>query len=295
MPRAPTITYDDVCAIADRLKAAGTRPNMRLILEHHGSGSLGTIHPLFKQWEARHEPKGAAALAMSPALQRAILEFMSQEIARTRTDLETGLADSEQRAADLARENGRQAADIEDKAELIGALQAEAAAQQGKFDQIEVDLAGARDDAMRERAAAETARTELARERLRLEAMPRLEADLNALRAEFDAERRARITAEQSAAVLAAQKDGYVERLAEEKARMEQSAALLSQEQESGRRRAVELVSTRVAVEAGNARLEAASRELAGAKEAAQAARTDARKAIEEAAELRGALAKGKP
>ncbi|MET3135039.1 colicin import membrane protein [Oxalobacteraceae bacterium GrIS 1.11] len=271
MPRAPTITFDDVCAIADRLKAAGTRPNPRLILEHHGSGSLGTIHPLFKQWEARQESKFGAGLALSPALQRAILEFMGQEIARARADLETGLADSEQRAADLARENARQAADIEDKAELLAALQAEAAAQQGKLDQIEADLAGARDDAMRERAAAETARTELAKERLRLEAMPRLEADLAAVRAEFDAERRVRITAEQAAAVLAAQKDSYAERLAEEKERTEQAAALLSQEIESGRRRTAELTSARVAVEAGNARLEAASRELDGAKEAAQA------------------------
>ncbi|MET3133591.1 colicin import membrane protein [Oxalobacteraceae bacterium GrIS 1.11] len=297
MPRAPTITFDDVCAIADRLQAAGARPNPRLILEHHGSGSLGTIHPLFKRWEAeaRHESKVGAGLALSPALQRAILEFMGQEIAHARADLETGLADSEQRAADLARENARQAADIEDKAELLAALQAEAAAQQGKLDQIEADLAGARDDTMRERAAAETARTELAKERLRLEVMPRLESELAAVRAEFDAERRARITAEQAAAVLAAQKDSYAERLVEEKERTEQAAALLSQEMENGRRRTVELTSARVAVEAGNARLEAASRELDGAKEAAQAARAEARKAIEQSAELRGVLGTGRP
>lgn len=58
----------------------------------------------------------------------------------------------------------------------------------------------ARDEAARERSGAELARTELAKAQLRLEAMPRLEADLVAVRDVLETERLARVTAEQAAA-----------------------------------------------------------------------------------------------
>jgi colicin import membrane protein len=289
MPRAPTITIEDVRAIADRLKAAGVKPTPRLILEEHGSGGLGTIYQLFKQWENRQEQHVDIGLTISPALQRAILEFMGRELANAKAELESKLADSEQRAAELARENERQVAAIDEQAELLVTLQDAAALQQGKLDQIELDLAAAREEALRERAAAESARTELAKEQLRLEAMPRLETDLAALRTTYEAERQTRIAAEQSAAVSAAQKDSLAERLAEDKGRIDALATQLAQEQDSARRQAAELIGARVAVEAANARLEGAARDVAASREAIAEARARECKAIEEAAELRGA------
>lgn len=121
----------------------------------------------------------------------------------------------------------------DEQAELLVMLQDAAALQQGKLYQIELDLAAALEEALRERAAAESARTELAKDQLRLEAMPRLEADLATLRETYEAERQTRIAAEQSAAVSAAQKDGLAERLAEDKARIDAQAAQMVQEQEA--------------------------------------------------------------
>ena len=70
----------------------------------------------------------------------------------------------------------------------------------------------ARNDALREREAAEAARIELAKALLRLEAMPRLEADMDALRVDLDKERQGRVAAEQQAAVLGAKLEAANER-----------------------------------------------------------------------------------
>jgi hypothetical protein len=67
---------------------------------------------------------------------------------------------------------------------------------------------------LRERKAAEAARTELAKSLLRLEAMPRLEADLASLRLELDKERQGRVVAEQQVAVLGAKLEAAIERSA---------------------------------------------------------------------------------
>ena len=110
---------------------------------------------------------------------------MGQELSQAKA----ALAKQQQEAADLAAENERQGADIEDKNDAAVALQANLATLQGRLNQIEIDLATARNDALREREAAEAARIELAKALLRLEAMPRLEADLGALRVDLEKER----------------------------------------------------------------------------------------------------------
>ena len=66
MPREASITYEEVAAIAETIKAAGGKPNPRHIRERHGSGSLGTIHRLFQQWEAS-QGRHADASATLPA------------------------------------------------------------------------------------------------------------------------------------------------------------------------------------------------------------------------------------
>jgi chromosome segregation ATPase len=290
MPRAPTITQADVNAICDRLLAEGVRPGVRRIIEEHGSGAQGTVYPLFKNWEAGKEHPTQVAATLSPVLQRALLDFVNRETSSAKAALEAQLAESEQVAADLARENERQANELDEQAEAHGKLLDALASLQGRVDQLDKDLLAAHEETARERSEAEKARTDLAVALLRLEAMPRLEADLEAARAACDIERRARIAAEQAAAVATAQKDGLAERLTENKARIEALEAQLIKEQESARRQAAELTAARVAVEAANARLESADREIKSARESASEARSREREAIETAAELRGQI-----
>lgn len=199
------------------------------------------------------------------------------------------LANSEEAAADLARENKAQAELIEQREDEIIKLSDGAASLQGRFDQLERELASVQEEATRLRGDAERAHTELAKAQLRLEAMPRLEADLAAARAECDSERNARIAAERDAAVGVAQRDSLTAHVEEDRTRIEVLEAQLAASAERERRQATELTSTRVAVEAGNARLEQADRTIASLKTDLTQARASERAAVEAAAELRGA------
>ncbi len=227
MPREASISYEQVAAIADAIKASGSKPNPRMIRERHGSGSLGTIHKLFQQWEAGQSRQIEAALALPPALQRAILEFMDQELTSARAELESKLMDAQQAANDLAAENERQASQIETLETTVEDLQGEKATLAGRVSQLETDLASARDEAGRERQAAEAARTELAKAQLRLEAMPILERENERLQGALDAERTARTDAERQAATATAKAEGLADRLADAQERQKQAGAEL--------------------------------------------------------------------
>lgn len=299
MGREAVITAEQVYAAADAMKAEGLKPTSRAVRERLGNvGSMGTINKLLQRWKANQERDVTAALVLPPALQRAVLEFMDQELTAARASLEADLAEQQQETADLATENERQADAIQSLTDQLEALSIERAEAEGKAAQLTVDLDAARDDAARERQAAESARTELAKAQLRLEAMPRLEADLSAVRDELARERAARVAAEQSAAVLSAQKADVDARLSDAIARAERA-------ERQAERFAAELAECRTATQEATARAQTFERELAGAKTDAERlradvlaakgdaerARSDAKAAGELAAELRGQLA----
>ena len=288
MPRAPTITQDHVNAIANQLKAGGQKPTVRRIIAEHGSGSPGTVHPLLKVWEGG-QPQQSATIALPPVLLRVLQEQFGMEVARATAEVQTQLADSEEVAGDLAREIKVLNELVDQREDEFGKLMDGAASQQGRINQLERDLAGARDEAARLREVAERAHTEQAKAELRLEAMPRLEAELAAARAGWDAEHRGRISAEQAAAVGDAQRDSLAQRMADHVTRLDTLEDQLAKALERERRQAAELTSCRVAVEASNARLEQADRTVSGLRDSLVEARASERKAIETAAELRGA------
>ncbi|MFP3709740.1 DNA-binding protein [Paraburkholderia sp. SIMBA_009] len=294
MGREATITPEQVNAIADAMKADGIKPTSRAVRERLGNtGSMGTINKLLQHWKAGQERQATASLTLPPALQKAVLDFMDQELAAARATLEAELAEQQQEAADLATENERQAELIAARDDELEALAIDKAEAEGKAGQLSADLDAARDEAARERQAAEHARTELAKALLRLEAMPRLEGDLATVRGELDTERQARVAAEQSAAVLAAQKEDLSSRLADARARVERAEESVSAQQARAEKLAAELADSRVAVQTAEARAQAFEREAATATAEAARARTDAKAAGEQAAQLRGQLEAG--
>lgn len=213
MGREAKITYEQVAAAADALCAADLRPSSRTVRERLGNtGSMGTINRLLQEWKASQERHIAQPLTLPPALQRAVLDFMAQELAGAKAQLESALAEQRQEMTDLAIENERQVADIEERSNAEVALRAELATLQGRIAQTEGELAHAREETMREREEAASARIDLAKALLRLEAMPRLEADLKSLRDELKSERQERIAATQQAAVLEAKLEAARER-----------------------------------------------------------------------------------
>jgi chromosome segregation ATPase len=98
--------------------------------------------------------------------------------------------------------------------------------------QLAADLAASQQAAEAQRQAAEAARTESATQRVLLERLPRLEAEIEQLRSALDGERAARVVAEQAVAVAAAKLDkteGQVSELRDRLGRAEEDARAATQ------------------------------------------------------------------
>ena len=225
MPRSSTITQADVNAICNRLTTAGVVPSVRKIQEEHGSGSQGTIYPMFDKWKLGEVQVPEVGMQLPSALQRVLLDFIKRETVQAKAGLEIELNEVKLIAADLARENERQANEIEQRDDEASTLKSGMSGLEARVDQLQKELTAAHHEANRVRDEAEKARTEVALALLRLEAMPRLDADLEAVRSLYEAERVARIAAERESAVAVAKANGFAERLADEKARNETSRA----------------------------------------------------------------------
>ena len=204
MGREAVISQEQVAAAAEGIKAGGGVPTLRGVREKIGGGSMGTISRMLQSWREAQGRPTTHEVAIPPSVARAILDHLSAEIAQVKAPLVADLAEARQATADLATENERQTKEIEDLTGQMAALAEQKAAADGRAAQLAAELAAAREEAGRERRAAEEARVEVAKAALRLEAMPRLEADLTLAREALEAERLARVAAEQSAAVALA-------------------------------------------------------------------------------------------
>jgi colicin import membrane protein len=119
MPRQG-ITYDEVAAAADRMTAAGERPNTRNILASLGRGSSNTIHQHLKKWrEARPKERLEGAAALPPEIARPILAELQRRRTEAVAELEQQLAEARSEADALAAEGERQEIRI---GELDGAI-----------------------------------------------------------------------------------------------------------------------------------------------------------------------------
>lgn len=291
MGREAAFTFEQVAAIAAAIQSEGHKPTSRSVRERLGNtGSMGTINKMLGAWKAGKERQIDAALALPPTVQRAILDYVDQALTAAQTKLMAELAEQQQECADLAAENERQGREIEAMASSMDALSTGKALAEGRVNQLSADLERSQEEAIRERQGAETARTELAKVLFRLEAMPRLEGDLAALREELANERDARVTAEQEAAVLRAQKTDLDGRLADIRSQAAQMDEQLTKARDKAEKLADDLSDARVIVQTHKARIEAQEREIAETRRDAEIARGEARSVGEQAAELRGRL-----
>lgn len=220
MPREATITQEQVNAAADSIRASGTKPTARAVREAVGGGSMATVLKLLQVWQGGQVRVEEGPVVLPPGLQRALVDFIAQEVARSRADLESDLVCAQQANADLIAESERQASTIEMQAIALESAQAEKAELIGRLAQVESDLARATEDVAGERNAAELARTEMAKTQLRLEALPTLEAENERLRAALEEERTARTDAQRQSATAEMKATGLGERLADAQAQL---------------------------------------------------------------------------
>jgi colicin import membrane protein len=213
MSRESSITYEQVAAVADALHDANVRPSSRSVRERLGNtGSMGTIHRLLQEWKATQERHAVLPPTLPTAVQRAILAYTATELASATAQLETAMSEQRQEMGDLAAENERLSADIDERIATELALRADLATLQGRLAQTDGELTRARQEAARTRDDAGKAHVALAKAQLRLEHLARLEAESAALQADLKKEQSARTEATQLAAVLEARLDAARER-----------------------------------------------------------------------------------
>lgn len=290
MGREASITVEQVHAVADALKAEGGRATVRNVRDRLGTGSNATINKYLQSWPGKHHIGPVAEVVLPSALNRVITEFIGAEIAGARAPLEAEIADQLQANSDLASENDRQASTIEDLQAQLEMTAGEKSVAEGRAAILTADLQNAKEDAVRERQAAEQARTELAKAQLRLEAMPRLTQDLEAVRAELERERAGRIAAEQKAAVLEAKNTDLEARASEAKAAATHSADELKKLQQRADQKSDELADARVTLKTAQARIDDLVSQIDACRREIEQERAAAGSAKEEAATLRGQL-----
>ncbi len=267
------VTQEAVFKAAAELAKGNQRPSVRNVIRAIGGGSPNDVAPLLAQWKETHTI-AAAPVVIDPRLVQVLSEQIAVAVATAREEAAADLAALQEDAAELARagseaealasELGQSLEKIRDELQQqIGrnaSLQSEVDAMKA---QTEVDVREANARALREREAAETARQALARAILQLEDMPRLQAELDALRAELASVREANVKSEKASAAAQAQSDKL--------------AAVAQAQRDAAEARA-------------HAADEARERVDAEARDAAARAREAAARAHDEQAELRRAL-----
>lgn len=172
MSRASNITYDQVAAAANAIKAAGDKPTARRVREALGTGSMATVLKYFQRYQggntAKQEQDDNQDISLDPAIVKAITTAIAAQVAAAGVESEQKIADLQGEITALIQENERISTDNE---------------------ALDVEI-----DALKQRAAKLTGQMET------------ISNETRNLTNQLENERNGRIHAEQAAAVLTAQK-----------------------------------------------------------------------------------------
>ena len=174
-PGRQGVTYEQVAAAANALLSAGERATIRAVRARLGGGSPNTIQRHLERWSQDRAPAVQTTATLPFEIQRLILAEMGRGVAAARAELEQQLADARANNEELARESEEQGKDLESVRAVLADVQSELQKSAGAIEQLNREKAGAH-------KAADDARQALAKAELKLEALPRIEADLESVR-----------------------------------------------------------------------------------------------------------------
>lgn len=284
------ITFEQVAAVADAIAARGDRPTLRGVRAELGSGSMGTIQKHLAAWQGQRRQIVTSAATLPTEIQRVILSEIEREVDAARAELEAELAATKGDRDALADDNEAQAEQIEQQTARLDEIEATSQQQAGRIAQLESDLETAWQATERERGVAEQARQALAKAELRLEALPKVEAEVERLRAALEASQARATTAEQLAAVTAEKLAGVEARLADAQAREQQTAVKLAEVEKTAKAAAGQADEFRYRFMEADNKARELEKEAKTAATRATAAEQRAGEAERVAAELRGKL-----
>lgn len=221
MGRQALVTLDHVKAAVAALRAEGKPVSSRAVREKLGNvGSMGTINKLLQKSLDEKDRKPDSLRQLPPDVQRTILEFADQHAEEARVQIAEELAGCRLEMIDLATENERLTAALEELRTRLEATAAEKAAIEGRVAHLTSELAMARNETAAERRSSETVRIDLVKLQLRVEALAPLEHELNKTRLQCEGHRDACMRLEQTNAVLDTQREGLERQVHELKAEL---------------------------------------------------------------------------
>ncbi len=284
MARDATITQEQVSAAAESIKANGGKVGSRAVREMLGSGSMGTILKFVQVWQAGQERKSEAIDdSIDPAIVRAISNQIAAKVQEATANATASLADLQSETTTIIAENERQAAELDTVTTMLAKLTEQNAAQAGRIEQLEAEASRITSELVTERQAVEVARINLAKAELRLEAVPRIEAEIVQVRAELATERTRSAEQHEAAAVAIARFEAAVEK--------SNGLALQLNEANAKVQFTVEAVSKeKLIVQGLHDRLEVADKLVRDTRADLTSVMVEAKQSADEAAELRGRL-----
>jgi chromosome segregation ATPase len=206
MGRQALVTLEHVRAAVAALQAEGKAVSSRSVREKLGNvGSMGTINKLLQQALNAKEPIPDSLRQLPPDLQRSILDFADQRAEDARTQIAKELINCRLEMTDLATENEKLTAIIEELQSELAATAGEVARAEGQISQLTTELTAAREETTAERLSSQAIRMELVKLQLRVDTLSPLEHDLQEAHARFATQRDACIRVEQANAVLETQ------------------------------------------------------------------------------------------
>lgn len=261
MGRTTNITFGQVAAIADAMKAAGTRPTARAVRERIGTGSMGTIHKLLQQWAGKvaeaDEEDDSPELPSSIA--STLMDFVSTQVAEACEPLNEELQAAKDAANQIAEDNERMHLAFDEQGrELVNMLE-KYAASNATLDQTRAVLADHESEVFKLRAQVSELLLELDRSKRQTEMLANLQPDLAKAQQHLAEARNGREDAQRDAAVLGAQ-------LAAKTEQANDLAERLKTCEYRADRQSEELKQANNHYQACAARLEAAAREIESLK-----------------------------
>ncbi len=217
MAREPSITPEQVAAVAAEIKASGGKPTIRAVRESLGGiGSMTTIQRYLQRWHDAQPTTAAAPIEIPAAVLAGIRQAIEHASSSSQAELRAELAEARETVDAITAEAERTAKALDDadaqiivldgmRTDLAARLDEEKRARQDAAARAAADAEGLRAEIAAERRAAESARVELAKVQLRLESLPRLEADLADARNELIQVRDRAQTAERDLAAVRAE------------------------------------------------------------------------------------------
>ena len=272
-----SVTQDRVYAAAEAIEAAGGRASVRTVRDHLGGGSPNQITPLLAAWRAKRPVVAAGEIQLDPRIGQLIAEQVrvaAGEAARRADERASEAEDTLSLCQAECTDLGESLATTVTELETVRAQREQLS---GTITELREDLARTRSEALaeidaahakseREREAAEAARQGLARAELRLEALPRLESDIEQLRSALTEAQAGRVKAEQTAAVGQARLEASERRAESAEGEKGDYKARLETTLTSLEKTGAEAKASTIAAQAAQARLDGLERELASAK-----------------------------